>query len=60
MSVDRAFVTAESAPGAGDLGRSIFPNFAVNVPLPADTVAPAPEAPAATPAPAPAASQSES
>jgi len=35
----------------GDIGKSIFPIFPVNVPLPADTVAPALDAPTATPAP---------
>jgi hypothetical protein len=51
MSVDRAAIPLDSAPVDGDLGKSIFPAFAVNVPLPADTVAPPPEPPAAAPSP---------
>lgn len=51
MSVEHAAIPLDSAPADGDLGKSIFPAFAVNVPLPADTVAPAPEPLAATPSP---------
>jgi hypothetical protein len=51
MSVDRAAIPLDSAPVDGDLGKSIFPAFAVNVPLPADTVAPAHEPAAAAPSP---------
>lgn len=40
-------------PPVGDLGKSIFPAFSVNVPLPANTSAPTPPAPAPSPAPAP-------
>ena len=59
MSVDRTAIPLDSAPVDGDLGKSIFPAFAVNVPLPADTVAPAPEAPAAAPSPPPASSAAD-
>ena len=39
----------QTGPSLGQLGKSIFPNFAVNVPLPANT--PAPTAPSPPPAP---------
>jgi hypothetical protein len=51
MSVHNGRRQVESAPVTGDIGKSIFPIFPVNVPLPADTVAPALDAPTATPAP---------
>jgi hypothetical protein len=46
---DREHHVTAAGPPVGDAGRSIFPTFAVNVPMPANTLVPVPAAPPASP-----------